>query len=184
MPTKNELRQEMKTRLAEMTPGQRREKSLVVCVKLLELKEFRNAKSVAFFVSMPSEIGTRPMIEAALKAGKRVLVPKTDMAKKELHFYQITDLTADLEPGTLGILEPIVSRTRKASVSEIDLALVPGLVFGADNHRVGFGAGFYDRFLSTLKPGVPRIGLGFSFQRVASVPTEKHDVRLDLVLTD
>ena len=174
----------MKARLAAVMPAEREAKSLSACAKLLIINEFQQAKIVAFFVSMPEELDTRPMILAALKAGKKVLVPRTDLSKKTLTFYEIRDLTADLEPGTLGILEPIPSRTRIGSAAEADCVFVPGLVFSDDNHRIGFGAGLYDRFLSTLKPGVPRIGLGFSFQKMASVPVESHDVRLDFVLTD
>jgi 5-formyltetrahydrofolate cyclo-ligase len=184
MSTKNELRQLMKERLAAVTPAEREAKSLTACSKLLTCKEYQKCLTLAFFVSMPSEIDTRPMIKAALRDGKKVLVPRTDLASKTLHFYEIRDLTADLEPGTLGILEPIPSRARAASAAEADCVFVPGLVFSDDFHRVGFGAGLYDRFLSTLKPGVPRIGLGFSFQKMSSVPVEPHDVRLDFVLTD
>lgn len=174
----------MKERLASVTAPEREGKSRAACAKLLQCKEFQLASSVAVFNSMPIEIDTKPVIQAALKAGKRVFLPRTDLSKKELTFYEIRDLAADLEPGTLGILEPIPSRTRAISVSEIDCVLVPGLAFGADNHRIGFGAGLYDRFLSTLKPGVPRIGLGFSFQKMPSVPVEAHDIRLDFVVTD
>jgi 5-formyltetrahydrofolate cyclo-ligase len=184
MPTKIEFRQLMKQRLAQVTPAEREAKSLSACAKLLKTKEFQESKTLAFFVSMLIELDTRPMILAALKAGKKVLVPRTGLSEKTLTFYEIRDLEADLEPGTLGILEPIPSRTRAASVAEVDCVFVPGLVFSDDFHRVGFGAGLYDRFLSTLKPGVSRIGLGFSFQKVPSVPVESHDVRLDFVLTD
>lgn len=184
MQTKKSLRQELKARLSAQLPEERAFKSLLIQRKLFGLDAFKKAGCVCFFVAMPFEVDTASMIDGALDLGKRVLVPLTDLENKELNLYEIKDRRSDLRPGTMGILEPMPERTRKAAVAEVDCIVVPGLVFDSRHYRIGHGAGFYDRFLKTLAPSVQKIGLGFSFQVLPEVPVEPHDVRLDAVLTD
>ena len=130
------------------------------------------------------EVNTQPMIEEALKMGKKVLVPLADLENKELKLYEIRDMAVDLAPGTLDILEPRREKTRPADAKEADCVIVPGLAFGATGERLGRGAGFYDRFLSKLSAGTPKIALAFSFQVLPQIPQETHDHVVDFVLTE
>ena len=184
MPTKDSLRKEMKVRLSAQSAAEREAKSFKIQKKLFAFPAFQNAGSVWFYAALPSEVDTLPMIQAALQAGKKVLVPLTDLENKELSLFEIKDLKKDLRPGTLGIPEPRPEVARSARFEEADCVVVPGLVFDKAGHRIGHGAGFYDKSLAALLPRVPKIGLAFSFQVLQEIPQENHDQVLDTVLTD
>ena len=181
--TKNSLRQEMRSKLRAQSLEERDSKSLMIQEKLFGLDAFRRARTVCFFVGMDDEVDTVPMIEKSLSLGKRVLVPLADLENKELKLFEIRDLRADLRPGTLDILEPDPSKTRQASVDEVDCVVVPGLAFDGEHCRLGRGAGFYDRFLATV-PRAFKVALAFSFQVLPEIPLEHHDHPLDEVLTE
>ena len=180
---KAELRAHMKAALADQTPEDRREKSRVIAEKLLALEAFRKSATVCFYSSLPAEVDTRGPIGRALADGKHVLVPLTDLKKKALRLYEIKGL-ADLVTGAMGIPEPDPHRTRAASVDEAGCFIVPGLCFDRRNHRLGYGAGLYDRFLQSIPRTAAKVGLAFAFQVLDEIPAEPHDVSLDLVLTE
>ncbi len=186
MQTKESLRQLMRQKLQAQSPGDRKKKSLIIEEKLFSLDAFKKASVVCFYVSLPAEVDTAQMIDRALEAGKRVLVPRVNREAQEppLQLYEIKDRQKDLEKGAFGIMEPLPSRTRLADAQEIGCVIAPGVAFDRANHRLGRGKGFYDRFLAGIGPGVAKIGVAFSFQIVDEVPRVGHDVRLDLVITD
>ncbi len=184
MPTKVTLRRAVLARLESQSPRLKRQKSLLIHRKLLALPEFQTARSVCFYVSLPMEVDTRGLIQKALGLGKRVAVPISDLSKRALRFYEISDLKKDLKKGSLGILEPDPMRTQLLDVKDIDLIVVPGVAFDAECNRLGRGAGFYDRFLKKIGKKIKKVGLAFSEQMVPKVPVEKHDIRLDYILTD
>ena len=184
MQTKKNLRQEIKLRLAAQAASQRADRNLLIKQKLFDLPAFQSAKRVWFYVALPAEVDTIPMMHETLKAGKKVFVPMTDLENKELSLFEIKDLPGELHPGVLGILEPNPDKTRRVSFEEVDCVIVPGLAFDKAGNRIGRGAGFYDRSLARLGSKVPRIGLAFSFQVFQEIPHERHDQKVDLVLTD
>jgi 5-formyltetrahydrofolate cyclo-ligase len=174
----------MKALLLAQSREHREEKSGKIQKKLFEHAAFRKAGVVCFYVALPMEVNTHPMIEEALKMGKKVLVPLADLENKELKLYEIRNLAADLTPGILGILEPLRDKTRLADPKEAECVIVPGLAFSMQGRRLGRGAGFYDRFLSKLSAKIPKIALAFSFQVITQIPQEIHDCRVDTVLTE
>lgn len=145
---------------------------------------FRDAELVLAYVSRGGEVDTRGIISALLDAGRRVGVPLVDPATHELSFYEISSLD-ELEPGFRGILEPVssgVSPLRQADLFG-SVCLVPGLVFDADGHRVGYGGGYYDRFLWHY-PG-DKIALARSMQLSSNpLPVEAFDVPVDFIVTE
>ena len=173
----------MRTKLGAQSPQERTRKSRLIQDKLFKLDAYRNARTICFFVGMDEEVQTVPMIESALSAGKRVLVPRTDLEKKELKWFDLRDLKTELAPGALGILEP-TAKAKAADASGADCVLVPGLAFDKKNNRLGRGKGFYDRFFSSLPSRVFKVGLAFSFQLFPEIPHEARDHALDAVLTD
>lgn len=117
------------------------------------------------------------LIEEAWKAGKEVAVPKVD--GKDMIFYKLTDFS-QLEPGYFGIPEP----TRGEIVEWEDaLMIMPGVAFDKNNHRVGYGGGFYDRYLEK-HPDLKRIAAAFEFQILSGVPTEPTDISPEIVVTE
>ena len=183
MPSKDDLRRRIKTLLENQSSNERLEKSRVIGEKLFGLAAFKQARCVCFYMSMPKEVDTSFMVDKALAIGKRVVLPRCDAATTELRLYEARDHRA-LEKNNYGILEPAPDRSTLVDVTEVDLVVVPGLVFDKQNNRLGRGRGFYDHFLKTLKPGVQKVGLAYGFQVVDTVPVDAKDVRLDLVLTE
>jgi 5-formyltetrahydrofolate cyclo-ligase len=149
---------------------------------LFDLPEVARARLVMFFVSFGSEIDTLPMIGEALARGKRVAVPRVDPETRSLIPCEITDPDEDLAPGAYGIREP-VSRCPQVGIGEIDAVVVPAVIWGEGGHRVGYGGGYYDRFLSRLGDA-RRIGLGMETQVVPRVPHGPHDLAVDVLVTD
>ena len=182
--TKASLRAAMQARLLAQSQEERRMRSSVIQKKLWTLPVFKKANLVLFFVSMPEEVDTRGMISEALAQGKRIAVPAADLKTKKLLFFEIRDFQRDLRPGIYEILEPDPAVTKPILLTEVSCVLVPGVVFDQKNHRIGHGAGFYDRFLKSLDAKVPKVGLAYSFQVVKEVPQESHDVALDALITD
>jgi len=183
MQSKSALRRMMKARLEAHDPADRQRKSRSIGEKLFQLPFFQKAKRICFYVSLPSEVDTGPMIDEALARGKRVFAPKTDLKRRTLRLYEIKDRASDLEPGILGIPEPKAG-CRPAKFSDVQCVIVPGLAFDNDRFRLGHGAGIYDRFLKKLSAQSLRIGLAFSFQIVERLPHESHDENLNWVITD
>ncbi len=135
-----------------------------------------DAKTIYFYLPYNQEIRTVPMLEQAIKDGKRVAVPK--VYGDEMRFIYITDLS-DIAGGYCGIPEPIADGP--VADDPTALVLMPGLAFDQEGHRVGYGGGFYDRFLAA-EPDHPTLALCYAFQVVDRLETEKFDVPVDCVL--
>ena len=110
---------------------------------------FAAAPLVLTYVSRSEEVGTRALIERLLVSGRRVAVPRTDLASGTMTFHEISSLD-DLAPRTMGILEPPEEAPALTNPAQLvgSVCLVPGLVFDGAGHRIGYGGGFYDRFLA------------------------------------
>lgn len=175
---KQAIRQNLREKRKQISPNLYAEKSRAIGEKLQEMDEWRNANSILAYVSTKEEVDTHAIIDAALQQGKKVFVPRVN----EDHMV-ICPIVGwqQLKPGNFGILEPCTSIS-PSHPGEIDLILVPGIAFDPRGHRIGYGRGFYDGFL-TLTRGL-KIGLAFSEQIVDEIPEEEHDVPLDLVITD
>lgn len=175
---KNQLKKDILEKRNSLTKQEILEKSELIKNNLFRNKFYRESKSVMFFVSFNSEVYTHEMIKEALKS-KRVIVPK--VVEHEIEPSLIIDFDSMVSSGRFGILEPI--EAMKVAYDNIDLVVVPGSVFDLNGHRIGFGLGFYDRFLHKVSRSV-KIGLAFDFQIVDKIPHEEHDVPVDFIVTD
>ena len=154
------------------------EKSKKIENTLFNLQKYKNSKIIMFFVSFNSEVHTHDMIKQALN-NKIVVIPK--VMHKEIEPSIIIDFDNLVPSGNFGILEPI--EAMKISNKNIDLILVPGIAFDEEGHRIGYGFGYYDKFLRKV-PKAVKIGLAFDFQVVDKIPREMHDVPVDLIITE
>lgn len=144
---------------------------------------FCDARIVLTYVSFGPEVDTRALIVALLEEGRRVAVPLVDRKAHKMGFHEILSLD-DLGPGTMGILEP-ANPGHELTVPELvrTVCLVPGLVFDGDGHRVGYGGGYYDRFL-WFYPG-DKIGLARTTMLSSNpLPTDSLDVPVDYIATE
>ncbi|MDD5757432.1 MAG: 5-formyltetrahydrofolate cyclo-ligase, partial [bacterium] len=130
------------------------------------------------------EAATHSMIKEALQQKKKVVVPKIK-SKRTLAVYEIDNFNEDLQRGNFGILEPAHSKRRNTPETEIDLVVVPGVCFDRKKGtRIGFGAGYYDRFLQGIKDTAVLIGIAFEQQLAKGVPCMVHDVNMHKIVTE
>jgi 5-formyltetrahydrofolate cyclo-ligase len=154
------------------------------CIKdrLFGLEEFRLAHTVLFYVSYGSEVATHEMIKASFGLGKTVVVPCTDAQKRTLSLSELHQWE-DLGVGAYNIQEPRVECRCDVPMDKVELIIVPGIAFDCAGHRIGHGMGYYDRLLSANVKAT-KIGLAFELQLVEKIQTERHDVPVDMIVTE
>jgi 5-formyltetrahydrofolate cyclo-ligase len=159
-------------------------KSRRILDKLFALKEFEEAETILFYASFNGEVDTFEMMKRGLQLGKRIALPMIISEDKKIVPALIKDVDFSLETGPYGIKQPKQGRCQSLSPDQIDLVIVPGLAFDRDGHRLGRGAGYYDRFLSDDCSGTPSIGLAYDFQVVDGLPLEPHDQAVSFVISN
>ena len=177
---KRELRGRLRARLQEISPAQREEFSAQARASLARRRVWREAGAVLFYAPLPDEIDLLPLLERALAEGKTVALPRFVPETGVYAAGRITDLARDCAPGKLGILEP-AARCTPFALNLLDLALVPGVGFDAAGHRLGRGAGYFDRILAQVAG--TKCGVAFDQQMVQQIPAEPHDISLNCILT-
>lgn len=173
---KQQLRERMLASRDALSESEVEALSSGVADRLFGSRRFTEARVVAFYLSKGSEVDTSGMIGRALRLGKEVLVPVTG---SEISFARFTSFT-DLRPGRFGIREP--APPYSAPSRDPDVVVVPGVSFGLCMHRLGYGKGYYDRYLS--KSPAYRIGICYDFQVVERLPTHGDDERMDEIVTE
>ncbi|MDD3705411.1 MAG: 5-formyltetrahydrofolate cyclo-ligase [Clostridiaceae bacterium] len=150
---------------------------------LKENSFFNNSTHVMIYLDFKNEIKTDPIINYCLKNNKKVYVPICISETHELCTSRITSLE-ELQSGHFGIREPGLQYIRLSDSKLIDLVLVPGVAFDVSGNRIGFGAGYYDRFMMRLKPGAIKAALAYSFQIVDTLPSDEYDIPMDYIVTE
>lgn len=173
---KNVLRATIREKKRAMTEEQIVSASLRLGELFRTYPLYQNAKTIYGYLPYNQEVRTVPMLEQALRDGKRVAVPK--VFGDEMKFIYLDDLSR-IETGYCGIPEPVDNEPVADDPSA--LVLMPGLAFDAQGHRIGYGGGFYDKFLAA-EPHHPTIALCYGFQMVDHLETEEFDVPVDCVL--
>ena len=171
------LRQMIREKKRAMSLEEIESKSAQLGKLFAESAFYKEAKTIYGYLPYNQEVRTVPMLERALRDGKRVAVPK--VFGEEMKFIYITDFSR-LEKGYAGIPEPIDNGP--IADDPTALVLMPGLAFDAQGHRIGYGGGFYDKFLES-EPNHPTVALCYSFQMLSLLETEAHDVPVDYVFS-
>ena len=179
---KAEVREACLCQRTSLGEKERQRKSQIIQQKLMDLPEFQRSQTVMLFLNFRDEVETTAMAEATIAAKKRLVLPRC-AAHNVLLPIEVRDLTQDIEPGTYGIREPKLS-LGVVEPSEIDLIIVPGSGFDLQGNRLGYGGGYYDRFFMLLKPLTPKIALSFECQVIEQVPTDKHDAKMTMLITE
>ena len=173
---KKELRRQIRDLKRAMTEEEINRSSARLGELFADSEQYKAARSIYGYLPYNQEVRTIPMLERALAEGKRVAVPK--VIGDVMRFIWITDLT-QVEKGYAGIPEPVDDGPVADDPSA--LVLMPGLAFDPQGHRIGYGGGFYDRFL-TQEPTHPTVALCYAFQMFDSLETEEFDIPVDCVL--
>ncbi len=179
--TKSQLRREILKRRDEVSYSEMLAVTRSVREQVRTWPAFRAAECICSYISVRSEMPTPGIILRALEIGKKVIVPK--VFGEDLRFFEIRSLTEDLSRGTFGVLEPIESRCEEVPASAADLCLIPGVVFDERGNRIGYGKGYYDRFLRRLPATVPTLGLAYDFQVLREIPFGATDVPVRWLVT-
>jgi 5-formyltetrahydrofolate cyclo-ligase len=179
---KSALRRHLRQVLADMNDQTRQDKSQAACQFLVKTDEFRSARVIMLYLSMPTELDTSPLALAAWQTEKTVVVPKVSWDQRRMLPVEITSLQSGITVSAPGVREP--TSGQPMPVNMIDLVIVPGLCIAVSGHRIGRGMGFYDRFLSQSDFIGLSCGLSFEEQIVTSLPTLDHDVALGMLVTD
>jgi len=182
MQDKPALRKELLRRRDQIPPEVRKAKNRMILERLLSLDAFKNAGTVFFYASFRTEFDTTELIKISLAAGKRAVLPKVDREKQELSLHEIRDFS-DLAPGYMGIPEPTSPET-PVSINDVDLVIIPGAGFDPLGNRIGYGGGYYDRLLSGMQKYVPIIAPAYEEQIIDSIPSEPHDRKVQMIVTD
>ncbi|MBU6504322.1 MAG: 5-formyltetrahydrofolate cyclo-ligase [Betaproteobacteria bacterium] len=181
---KSELRAAVLARRDAIPEAQRDTRSRELSRQVTALPEFAAARTVMAYMPMGSEFDTRPLLQAVLSRGARLVLPRVERATKTLALHAVADLDASLQAGVWGIREPDPQRCPLASLGEVDFILMPGAAFDRQRHRMGYGGGFYDKLLSRPERRAITVAVAFVEQLVAEVPVEPHDVPVDILVSD
>lgn len=177
--SKQHLRDRLKAARETLTPGERAEKSRIITGLLLDLLE--DCGTVMVYAAKEPEVETGWLIDALLARNTKVVVPIIQREDRTLRLSYLEDRRA-LSPSTFNVPEPI-GHEIPAKAEDIDAAVIPLIGFDACGHRVGYGAGYYDRFLAD-HDRILRIGIGFACQRVDCLPSEPHDILMHAIVSE
>ncbi len=156
--------------------------SLKAQTLLIGLQEFRQASSVALYSPIMREVDTTVLFDFCLETDKKVYYP---LAVNESLVFHTVSSKGELLPGRFGILEPCIKNEQSCLQPDIDLMVIPGVAFDMKGHRLGFGKGYYDRYIAGITGRFPVLaGLCHNFQLVQQLPSERHDMMMDFVVND
>lgn len=179
MSEKQEIRNSVLEELHKIDRHLHRTRSLHLVGQLFATEEWKEAQTIATTLARHPEIATEAIILKALQEGKQIVLPRTYNATKEMIFKKYSENDA-LEKKKLSLLEPLET-AETVSPTDIDLVVVPGVVFNAENYRIGFGGGFYDRFLADYQ------GISISLcldEQYHSFQPEAHDIPVTFLIRE
>lgn len=175
------LRREIRARMKNLTAAERATSTDQICQRVLSQNFWKSAKTMLLFAPLPDEPDIWPLAAAALAAGKTLALPRLNAPSTRYTAALVTDLERDLVTGAFGIREP-APHCLEIPLATIAVALIPGLAFDPAGRRLGRGKGFYDRLLCEF--GGHKCGVALDVQIVAEIPTERHDVSMNMIVTE
>lgn len=183
---KKQLRKDILDIRNSMSSDEKEEKDNVIICKFLNSNYYKNSNKIFIYVSYSSEIDTIKIINKALGDGKEIFVPRTVFDTKAMDAVKINSLE-NMKKDRYGILEPEEGKPC-VDPDELDLIVVPGVAFDKKGGRMGYGAGYYDRYFKKIsnekRNHVKKVALAYDFQIIDDVPMDKQDVKIDYIITD
>lgn len=152
--------------------------------KIIKMEQYKAIDHLIIYCGKEKEVQTEKIIKYSLLKNKKVIVPITNTEKRILEFSEITNYDKDLVVSTFDILEPKKNLIKPIEISKVDLIIVPGLGFDKYGGRIGYGYGYFDKFLNSLDRHIPTFGLAFELQIVEILPMSRHDVHIDYIITN
>lgn len=177
------LRNKILEKRNSLTAQQIKEAERLIFNNLLTLDEYRSASNIFCYISFRSEVPTQAIIEYSKEQGKNIYIPVCVDETKEMIISKY-DHDVLLEPSKYGVPEPSSDTIKISDRNILDAALMPGSVFDVRGYRVGYGAGYYDKFFSHTDKQIIKIALAYSFQVINEVPHDDFDVPVDCIVTE
>ena len=180
---KDALREKYKVLRREISPDEKLRRDKAICERSRNLASYRYAKHVLLYAATPDEISLFALAESALKAGKKVFFPRCNTEERTMTYHSVSSLD-ELSPDSYGICEPPESAPVFDPQKDqgFSVCFVPGLLFDRMGFRLGYGGGYYDRFLSSF--GGNRVGIVYSDFILPQVPRGRFDEKMDILLTE
>ena len=179
---KREIRQRIITLRNNLTKDEFNKANLIITKKIIKSDIYKEAKSIFIYVSYGSEVGTIEIINDALASNKEVYVPKMDEKIKEMDAIRIHNFK-NMVVNKWGILEP--ANVDKSLIgSKFDLIILPGVAFDVKGNRIGYGGGYYDKYISKCEEKPTLMALAYNIQIVNSIEAEEHDIKMDYIITE
>ena len=183
---KKQIRREKLKIRREMTIEEKSNYDKIIKDKFFESSFYKESENIFIYISYDSEINTKDIIMRAIKEGKKIYVPRTEFSTKLMNAVRIENLD-NLVECRYGILEPKKDEPF-IDPNDLDLIVVPGVAFDKNGGRVGYGAGYYDRYFKRInnenKSKIIKLVLAYDFQLIDKVPTDEEDVLIDAVMTE
>ena len=180
---KSEIRKQVLARRDALSAAARKSCSTLITKRLLVLDAYRSASCVMAYVTFGSEFETGDFIADLLAHGKKLVLPRVERGSRVLTLHEVQDPLLQLEAGVWGIRQPRAD-CPVAAASQVDFVLVPGVAFTERCERLGYGGGFYDRFIGGLASRPALIAAAYSLQLVPALPLSKSDQRVERVVTE
>lgn len=168
---------------SELSSSEKEKLSNQVIERLVNTNEYDKAKNIFIFVSTEDEVFTHNFIKNSIKLGKNIYIPHVDPIKKLMYASKLESFD-DLEIGFYDILSLPESKLDIVNPEKLDLVIVPGLVFGKNFYRIGYGGGYYDKYLSNPNITAVKIGICYEFQVFEKVDYNKYDIPVDIIITE
>lgn len=178
---KKEMRQKVIQQLNKLDQITYHKKSEEIFESIIQHNHFNNANTIGITISRYPEVDTKRLIEYAWQHGKTIVVPKCLTKTKEMDFREIQNFD-QLETVYMDLQEPIEQETTSYTAKQIDLLIVPGVIFNREGYRIGFGGGYYDRYLAGFQGET--ISIAFHEQIEQDIPIELHDLPVETIITD
>lgn len=182
MDPKKSLRRIIQDKRNLLTAEIRAEKSKAAVKSFLSAQDYLKSKTIFIYYPFRSELDTTLIIKKAISDGKKIILPRVSGNKLDL--YYIEDAERQLKKGSYGIMEPVPILCKSARISDIDLAVVPGVCFDKNFNRLGYGGGYYDKLLHLLPENVKKIAICFEMQVLPEIPAFDYDIKVDTIVTE
>lgn len=184
MCNKEILRKSMLEKRKNMKKDDAKKNSEKIISALKDLEAFKKSSNIMIYLSFNNEVDTYKLMEYCLQTGKKVIVPFCIKKERKIIPSEVIDPDKELRLNSFGYKEPEEEKIREVDAQEIDLVIVPGVVFDTNGNRIGFGAGYYDRFLKKLKSSATTIALCYDYQIIDRVPIDKFDIPVKCIITE
>lgn len=180
---KNKFRKEILEKRLTLPQEYIEQKSSKIISNLMTLDCIQHSKCVMTYLDFRNEVSTDALVHHLFNQSKHVCCPITEKNSRELIPVEIHSLENDIHLGAYHIREP-KDLTHTVPLDKIDVVIVPLVAASSDGYRLGYGGGYYDRFIRKLRPDAITIGLSYEMQLFDSIPTKEHDIRLDCIVTE